>query len=85
MAAEGAWLDLAPRKHRDRHGPMGPDDSSATMQEIDDGSGENNGGAAEEMDQEGSGVGGLSGRVLPAGWATKTKSQRQRYWQRRRK
>ena len=30
MAAEGAWLDLAPRKHRDRHGPMGPDDSSAT-------------------------------------------------------
>ena len=25
-----AWLDLAPRKHRDRHGPMGPDDSSAT-------------------------------------------------------
>ena len=24
-----AWLDLAPRKHRDRHGPMGPDDSSA--------------------------------------------------------
>ena len=19
-----AWLDLAPRKHRDRHGPMGP-------------------------------------------------------------
>ena len=26
-----AWLDLAPRKHRDRHGPMGPDDSSATL------------------------------------------------------
>ena len=48
-------------------------------------SGEDNGGAVEEMDQDGSGVGGLSGRVHPAGWATKTKSQKHRYKQRRRK
>ena len=54
-------------------------------EEIGSGSGGDSGGAAEEMDQDGSGGGGLSGRVLPAGWATKTKSQRQRYWQRRRK
>ena len=55
------------------------------QQEIDNGSGEDNGGAAEEMDQDGSGVGGLSGRVHPAGWATKTKSQKHKYKQRRRK
>ena len=55
------------------------------QQEIDNGSGEDNGGAAEEMDQDGSGVGGLSGRVHPAGWATKTKSQKRGYWRRRRK
>ena len=48
-------------------------------------SGEDNGGAAEEMDQEGSGVGGLSGRVLPAGWATKTKNQKKKYKRRRRR
>ena len=41
-------------------------------EEIGSGSGENNGGAAEEMDQDGSSVGDLSGRVYPSGWATKT-------------
>jgi hypothetical protein len=40
---------------------------------------------AEEMDQDGSDVGGLSDRVYPAGWATKTRAQKQRYWQKRRK
>ena len=63
-------------------GPGGQQDG---QQETDNGSGEDSGGAAEEMDQEGSGGDGLSGRVHPAGWATKTKSQKQKYWQRRRK
>ena len=53
-------------------------------EEIGSGSGEDNGGAAEEMDQEGSGVGGLSGRVHPAGWETKTRAQKRKYWKRRR-
>ena len=52
---------------------------------IGSGSGGDSGGAAEEMDQDGSGVGGLSGRVYPAIWATKTRTQKQRYWQRRRR
>ena len=30
-------------------------------------------------------AGGLSGRVLPAGWATKTRTQKHKYKQRRRK
>ena len=30
----------------------------------------------EEMDQDGSGVGGPSGRVYPADWTTKTKDQK---------
>jgi hypothetical protein len=36
------------------------------------------------MDQDGSGGGGLSGRVYPAGWETKTKDQKRKYWKRRR-
>ena len=48
-------------------------------------SSDDNGGEMEEMDQDGSGVGGLSGRVYPADWATKTRAQKQRYWQRWRK
>ena len=48
-------------------------------------SGEDNGGAVEEMDQDGSGVGGPSGRVYPADWTTKTKAQKHRYKKRRRK
>ena len=63
----------------------GREGSRMGQQETDNGSGEDNGGAAEEMDQEGSGVGGLSGRVLPAGWATKTRTQKHKYKQRRRK
>ena len=51
---------------------------------TDNGSGEDNGGAAEEMDQDGSGVGGLSGRVHPKGWETKTRKQKGKYWKRRR-
>ena len=47
-------------------------------EEIGSGSGGDSGGAAEEMDQEGSGGGGLSDRVLPAGWATKTRTIRQK-------
>ena len=47
------------------------------------------GGAAAEMDRngagEGSGVGDLNGRVHPAGWTTKTRSQKRGYWRRRRK
>ena len=39
-------------------------------------SGEDNGGAVEEMDQDGSDVGGPSGRVYPADWTTKTKDQK---------
>ena len=42
---------------------------------IGSGSDGDSGGAAEEMDQEGSGGGGLSGRAYPAGWATKTRAQ----------
>ena len=77
-----AWLDLAPRKHRDRHAPMGPDDSSATLrrqEEIGGGGGGGDGGAAEEMDQDGGptdGVGGLSDRVYPADWATRKRGGR---------
>ena len=37
-------------------------------------SGEDDGGAVEEMDQDGSDVGGPIGRVYPADWATKTKA-----------
>ena len=33
---------------------------------------------AEEMDQDGSDVGSLSGRVYPADWATKTKDQKKK-------
>ena len=40
-------------------GPGGQQDG---QQEIGSGSGEDNGGAAVEMDHDGSGVGGLSGR-----------------------
>ena len=47
-------------------------------------SGEDNGGAVEEMDQDGSGVGGPSGRVYPADWETKTRNQKSKYWKRRR-
>ena len=47
--------------------------------------GEDNGGAVEEMDQDGSGVGGPSGWVYPADWATKTRTQKHNYKQRRRK
>ena len=35
--------------------------------------------------QDGSDVGGMIGRVYPAGWAAKTKAQNHRYKQRRRK
>jgi len=48
-------------------------------------SGEDNGGAVEEMDQNGSGVGGPSGRVYSADWETKTAAQKHKYNQRRRK
>ena len=41
------------------------------------------GGAAEEMDQDGGDVGGLSDRVYPADWATKTKAQKHNYKQSR--
>ena len=51
-------------------------------------SGEDNGGAVEEMDQDGSGVGvivgGPSGRVYPADWETKTRGHKKKYWKRRR-
>ena len=50
-------------------------------EEIGSGSGGDSGGAAEEMDQDGS---GLSGRVLPAGWEMKTRAQKRKYWKRRR-
>ena len=36
------------------------------------------------MNQDGSGVGGLSGRVHPADWETKTKGQKKVQWKRRR-
>ena len=49
------------------------------------GSGEDNGGAVEEMDQDGSGVDGPSSRVYPADLATKTRTQKHNYKQRRRK
>jgi hypothetical protein len=38
----------------------------------------------EEMDQDGSGLGGPSGRVYPADWETKTRNQKSKYWKRRR-
>ena len=54
--------------------------------EADDGGGEPcSAEMTREMDQDGSGVGGLSGRVYPAGWTTKTRRQKHRYKQRRRK
>ena len=81
MAAEGAWLDLASRKHRDRHGPMGPGDSSA-------GGGAGDGGAAEEMDQDGSDVGGSSQGAhwgtTPNGWDQMAVAQRQNWHKHRR-
>ena len=46
-------------------------------------SGEDNSGAVEEMDQDGSGVSGPSGRVYPADWETKTKDQKKKYKRRR--
>ena len=45
--------------------------------------GDDNGGAAEEMDQGGSDLSGLSGRVCPTDWATKTKAPKKDYWKRR--
>ena len=65
-------------------GGGGPGGQQEGHQEIDGFIGEDNGGAAEEMDQDGSGGGGLSGRVYPAGWETKTKDQKRKYWKRRR-
>ena len=57
---------------------------SGGAEEIGSGSGGDSGGAAEEIDQDGSGGGGLSGRVYPADWETKTKGQKKMYWKRRR-
>ena len=51
---------------------------AATVAVAGGNSGEDNGGAVEEMDQDGSGVGGPSGRVYPADWATKTKDQKEK-------
>ena len=48
-------------------------------------SGEDNGGAVEAMDQDGSDVGGPSGRVYPADWATKTKDQKKKNIYKRRR
>ena len=78
-----AWLDLAPRKHRDRHGPMGPDDSSATLmidgqQEIGGGGGGGDGGAAEEMDRDES-------APTPDGWWKMTRDQKRRFRQNQKK
>ena len=58
---------------------------AATVAVAGGNSGEDNGGAVEEMDQDGSDVGGPSGRVYPVGWATKIKTQKHNYKQRRRK
>ena len=51
---------------------------AATVAVAGGNSGEDNGGAVEEMDQDGSDVGGPSGRVYPADWATKTKDQKKK-------
>ena len=81
----GGGGDSGAAEEMDRDGADGgPGGQQDGQQEIDNGSGEDNGGAAEEMDQDGSGVGGPSGRVYPAGWETKTKDQKRKYWKRRR-
>ena len=51
---------------------------AATVAVAGGNSGEDNGGAVEEMDQDGSDVGGPSGQVYPADWATKTKDQKEK-------
>ena len=57
---------------------------AATVAVAGGNSGEDNGGAVKEMDQDGSDVGGPSGRVYPADWATKTKDQKKKIYKRRR-
>jgi hypothetical protein len=58
---------------------------AATVAVAGGNSGEDNGGAVEEMDQDGSDVGGPSGRVYPADWTTKTKDQKKKYIYKRRR
>ena len=51
-------------------------------EEIGSGSGGDSGGAAEEMDQDGSGGGGLSDRAHAENWLTMTRQQRKNWKQR---